>query len=118
MYPREVLRDHLAKTKLRTSAELFLDDILIDMSSDDHNDNKPGDGAYTYDDSTGRAEKFMVSGNGPTAYVVFVEFARDDVTGYLEYADSSGTTITYIPDVLVKDLRDVLRVDAKARNER
>jgi hypothetical protein len=110
----EVLRNHLAKKDLRTNAEQFLAGILRDEAAGEITD----DGTYTYDDSTGSAEKFMVSGNGPTAYVVFVEFAIDDVTGYLEYADSDGTTITYIPDILVKSLRDSLRADAKGRNAR
>lgn len=115
MHPREILRNHLAKEKLRTHAELFLDDLLIDMGSDD---NKPGDGAYTYDDSKGRAERYMLAGNGPSAWVVFVEFAPDDVTGYLEYADGDGTTTTYIPEPLVSELRTALRADAKERKAR
>jgi hypothetical protein len=110
----QILRNHNENTNRQDDAQQFLEGVVRSVGTEE----MPGDGSYTYDDSTGRAEKFMVSGNGPTAYVVFVEFARDDVTGYLEYADSSGTTITHIPDVFVKDLRDALRVDAKARNER
>lgn len=114
MHPREILSSHLAKEKLRTNAENFLAGILRDQADGEISN----DGTYTYADDKGHAEKYMVSGNGPTAYVVFVEFATDDVTGYLEYADWDGTTITYIPDVLVKNLRRDLRADAKARNAR
>jgi hypothetical protein len=76
-----------------------------------------GDGSYTYDDGRGAVERFMVAGGGPTVWVVFVRFG-DDVTGYVEYADSQGQAIVALPDRDVQALRYKLRQDAKARNER
>lgn len=116
METNETLNDELEQLRnrhLRTDAEEHLAGVLQSMTA-----GEIADGSFTYDDETGRAEKFMVAGGGPSAYAVFVEFARDDVTGYLEFADVTGTTIVYIPDRFVFKLRSLLRADAKARNAR
>lgn len=114
MTPIDLLRRDLDNVALRNNAIAELTSLLVDFGGEDI----PDDGSYTYDDGDGRAERYMLAGGGPTAYAVFVEFARDDVTGYLEYADSQGTTIVHIPSNLTGELRSVLRRDAKARNSR
>jgi hypothetical protein len=109
-----ILNNQLGNTELRAEAEQELRGLLHNLA-----DNETVfDGSNTYDDNNGRAEKFMVAGGGPSAWAVFVQFAVDDVTGYLEVAGSTGTTIVHIPDVCVIPLRDALRADTKARNAR
>jgi hypothetical protein len=110
----EILRRDLDKTEQRSDAIRLLRGLLVDAETNEI----PEDGSYTYDSDKGRAERFMVAGGGPSAWAVFVEFAIDDVTGYLEYADSAGTTIVHIPSNLTPELRAQLRRDAKAREAR
>jgi hypothetical protein len=114
MTPIELLRRDLDNVALRNNAIAELESLLIDFGGEDI----PDDGSYAYDDSTGTAERYMLAGGGPSAWAVFIQFARDDVTGYLEYADSQGTTIVHIPSNLTDELRSALRRDAKARNAR
>lgn len=95
-------------------AERFLEMTLHDLGTSD----MPGDGSYTYDDSVGDAERFMLAGGNPSAWAVFVRFASDYVTGYIEYTDSTGTAIVRIPDQLVNELHKAMRRDANARNAR
>lgn len=110
----EILRRDLDKTELRADALESLESLLTDFTTEEI----PDDGSYTYDDDNGTAERYMLGGGGPSWWAVFVQFAVDDVTGYLEYANSTGTTIVYIPSAVTNELRSLLRRDAKARNAR
>lgn len=114
MTPIEILRRDLAKTELRIEAIAHLESLLLDFASEDI----PDDGSYTYDDNTGRAERYMLEGGGPSAWIVFVEFASDDIMSYFEFASSNGTTIVHVPEILADELRSIMRRDAKARNAR
>jgi len=110
----ELLRRDLDKTELRADALESLESLLTDFTTEEI----PDDGSYTNDNDNGTAERYMLGGGGPSWWAVFVQFAVDDVTGYLEYADSTGTTIVHIPFPVTNELRSLLRRDAKARNAR
>lgn len=110
----DILHRDLAKTDQRAKALGFLADVLADVEVD----GIPGDGSYTYDTNRGAAERYMLAGGGPSAWAVFVSFGDDDVTGYLEYADSDGTTLVPIPTIPTIELRKALRRDARAREAR
>lgn len=114
MNPIEIFYRDLANTDLREGALAQLEYLLAELSTKEVAD----DGSSTYDDERGTAERYMLGGGGPSWWAVFVQFAIDDVTGYLEYADSTGTTIVHIPFPVAVELRAVLRRDAKARNAR
>lgn len=114
MTPIEIFRRNLDNVGLRADATLHLEGLLHEFAAGEI----PDDGSYAYDDDTGLAERYMLAGGGPSAWAVFVEFATDDVMGYFEYADSTGTTIVHMPDQILNDLRSILRRDAKARNAR
>lgn len=109
-----ILKAQKDRTELVDDAELFLEGIVRQMADGE----VTADGSYTYDDNGGSAERYMLCGGGPSAWAVFVQFAVDDVTGYLEYSNSSGTTITHIPEMLAFELRKLLRADTRARNAR
>lgn len=113
MTPTEILRRDLAKVELRAAALEHLESLLIDFEVGEI----PDDGSYTYGDSHGHAERFMLSGGGPSTWAVFVQFGSN-VMGYFEYSDWSGVTIVHIPNDLTDELRSMLRRDAKARNAR
>jgi hypothetical protein len=114
MNPIEIFYRDVANTELREAALAQLEYVLAELATKEVAD----DGSSTYDDEKGTAERYMLGGGGPSWWAVFVQFAIDDVTGYLEYADSTGTTIVHIPSVVAVELRAVLRRDAKARNAR
>lgn len=110
----EIFHRDLANTELHEGALKQLEHLLAEFAAAEIAD----DGSYTYDDERGTAERYMLGGGGPSWWAVFVQFAENDVTGYLEYADSTGTTIIHIPFSIAVVLRVVLRRDAKARNAR
>jgi hypothetical protein len=72
------------------------------------------DGSATYDHDWGAVERFMIAGNAPSEWVVFVQIG-DNLSAYLEYSDSSGRAIVALPDVRLTELRDQLRADDHVR---
>lgn len=53
-----------------------------------------GDGTGTYDDGVGKAERYMVCGNGPTAYLYFIFDDDGDIDhAYLEFSTGDGRTV-------------------------
>lgn len=110
---REILTRNLARASAtRTAAETFAADLLKS-----YEDGEVGDGSYTYADDSGAAKRFMVAGNGPTAWIVFVRMG-DDLSAHLEYSDSEGSVVVALPDHDVEQLLAVFDSDAEERNSR
>lgn len=72
------------------------------------------DGSASYAHEWGSVEQFMIAGNGPSEWVVFVQIG-DNLSAYLEYADSSGRAIVALPDMKLAELREQLRADDHVR---
>lgn len=103
-----------------SEAVRFADMVVASL---DDPDDGPGDGTYTYETKRVLAEGYMVSGNGPTAYVWFV-FTDPTQTGeppeidhaYLEYSNGSGIETVAFAQYPAERLLKALRADGAARD--
>lgn len=94
------LRQHAEDADLIAAAVRFTARLIDDL------ENGEVDDAYHYGDSTARTERFMLAGNGPTAYAVFLIEGRE-VEGYIEYIEHKGALVR-LPDWIAEDLYKAL----------
>lgn len=71
-----------------------------------------GDGTRVYDHGKHRAEKFLISGGGPSGWVWFIFGDEGDIRcAYMEYSDGHLALLP-IPFHLRESLLEALRTDA------